>query len=166
MRSTVISECGRYRYRLTRAIEHEPSQKALPCLFIMLNPSLADAVVDDPTIRRCLGFARSWGATELTVVNLFALRSPHPGDLWTHEAPIGPDNLAAVVEEVQAHRIGIVVAAWGADEIALKSPVREWLLTAKDIDRRLIKCLGVTKAGEPKHPLYIRGDRQLEPFFR
>lgn len=84
--SAVISECGSYRYRLERVWEAEKDRVA----FIMLNPSTADASKDDPTIRRCIGFAKAWGFGGLIVGNLFALRSTDPKALYGHKDPVGP----------------------------------------------------------------------------
>lgn len=145
----VISGCGRYRYRLTR-----PSENICPerggALFVMLNPSTADAELDDPTIRRCRGFARTWGCAGLAVANLYALRSTNPAALWSHPDPVGPEN-DQHLEEL-AREFGDVVCAWGSHarlarvesvcEILGRSGARTW-------------CLGTTRAGAPRHPLYV-----------
>src|SRR5690606_18576726 len=88
-----FSPCGQYRYLLTRPIP-APFWKpdAGEAVFVMLNPSTADASEDDPTIRRCIGFAKEWGCTGLTVANLYALRSTDPKGLWKHRDPVGPEN--------------------------------------------------------------------------
>ena len=88
-RAAVISKCGAYRYSLTRRWSGAPL-----LTFVMLNPSTADAKEDDPTIRRCIGFARREGAGELIVANLYALRSSAPEALWSARDPIGPKNSA------------------------------------------------------------------------
>ncbi|MGH3977119.1 MAG: DUF1643 domain-containing protein, partial [Pseudonocardiaceae bacterium] len=109
----VLSGCGRYRYQLTRT--WDPGQQR--ATFIMLNPSTADAADDDPTIRRCTSYARSWGLGGLMVVNLYAYRATDPADLWKVDDPVGPDNddhLRAVL--AAATDVGApVVAAWGAN---------------------------------------------------
>src|SRR3990167_7612004 len=89
--SAIISPCGSYRYTLHRPI---PSilRWVKPLLCIMVNPSTADATKEDPTVRRCIGFAKDMGATSLTVVNLFAFRSASPKALATMDDPVGPDN--------------------------------------------------------------------------
>lgn len=81
-----------YRYRLTRTWDQCLVCNRPPAVFVMLNPSTADASLDDPTIRRCVGFAKAWGCPGLTVVNLYALRSADPKALWSHPDPVGPDN--------------------------------------------------------------------------
>lgn len=152
-RDAMISGDGLYRYLLTRDWDRE-----LPKLgFIMLNPSTADGREDDPTIRRCLGFARSWGFGSIAVGNLFALRATKPIELTKAEYPIGPVNetwIDAVVRESE-----LVIAAWGSHPFAA--------VRAKHVGKRLadqLSCLGVTKAGHPKHPLYLRADTQPIPF--
>lgn len=160
--SAVISDCGAFRYTLHRRI---PSMLrwVRPCLFIMLNPSTADATQDDPTIRRCLGFAKREGCTSLTVVNLYALRATDPAAL-TQQGPvemvaiIGPDNDRHIREQAEQHRLGIIVAAWGAHPMARR---RERAVA--DIIGPMY-CLGTTKAGAPRHPLYVKGDAPLLPW--
>ena len=94
--SAIISPCGRYRYVLKRNLP-QAIRWVKPCLFVMLNPSVADAELDDPTIRRCIGFAKREGCTELTVVNLFAYRSTDPeGLLIQTRDPIGDMNDAYI----------------------------------------------------------------------
>ena len=87
-RGAHFSRCGRYRYALRRTF---PAGQGT-VLFVGLNPSTADAHVDDPTIRRCMGFAAAWGHRELWVANLFALRSPYPDALLGADDPVGPRN--------------------------------------------------------------------------
>ncbi len=142
--SAVISECGRYRYVLRRSLGSILRWR-YSVLFIMLNPSTADAEKDDPTIRRCMAFAKREGFTHLNVVNLYALRSPDPRHLALAEDPVGPENDAWIDKEVRGARL--VVAAWGAHPFAVDR--------AKDVARRVgqLWCLGKTKDGCPKHPL-------------
>lgn len=149
-----ISDCGTYRYVLKRRI---PSLVRWhhPALFIMLNPSTADAEKNDPTIRRCLSFASLNGCTELTVVNLFALRATNPLELMDHGDPVGPFNDQRIAEMIEDHQMGIIVAAWGAHPFAKKR--------AQYIKERFgpFVCLGTTKDGSPRHPLYIKKDQKL-----
>ena len=144
MRTAEISECGRYRYRLTR--RWDESRPAV--MFVMLNPSTADACQDDPTISRCIGFARDWGYGELLVGNLFALRSSDPGALLRSDDPVGPDNDDALLDLAQS--AALVIAAWGdkgafmrRNEVALR------LLPAR------FYALKLTQRGHPAHPLYL-----------
>lgn len=122
----------------------------------MLNPSTADEIKDDPTIRRCISFAKREGCTGLTVVNLFALRATNPKELLKHEDPIGPENDKIIQDMLRLHQIGIVVAAWGAHPLARER--------SKDVMKMLdsnILCLGTTKDGSPRHPLYVKSAQEL-----
>ena len=160
----LISDCGTYRYTLGRSIASE-SRDHKSCLFVMLNPSTADASLDDPTIRRCVGFAKREGCTHLTVVNLFAFRATDPADLLGEYQMgtdiLGPDNAQHVGRELRRHNVALghlIIAAWGANPIAE-------LHHTHDIRAKLkaagAMCLGVTKSGEPRHPLYLRADAPL-----
>lgn len=152
-RSAVISDDGLYRYRLERVWSD-----TWPVVFVMLNPSTADAVQDDRTIGRCVAFAQRWGAGSLTVVNLYAYRATSPAALLDVADPVGPDNDAHLCNAVGGAllRGGAAVAAWGAwartDRIAavLRYP-----------EMGSLYALGITKGGQPRHPLYVRGD--VEP---
>ncbi len=151
--SAVISDDGVYRYLLTR------SRAAGPDLtFIMLNPSTADDRVDDPTIRRVLGFAWREGAGRLVVVNLYGLRATDPKELARHPEPVGPRNDEFIRLHCQPR--ALVVAAWG-NSGGLRAAYVTDMLTARGV--RLM-CLGRTRSGEPRHPLYVRGDKPLEPY--
>lgn len=150
VRDAVLSPDGVYRYALTRSWDdHAPRD-----VWIMLNPSTADASLDDPTIRRCMGFSRGWGAGGIWVVNLFALRATNPAELLTHTEPTGLHN-DTVIDLVMARARdtgGRVIAAWGAHPAAADRAVDLMHRT------RRLQCLGVTKAGHPRHPLYVRAD--------
>src|SRR4051794_16373452 len=111
----VLSPDGQYRYRLERTWE----ARAGTVTWIMLNPSTADAEVDDPTLTRCLSFTRAAGWGRLLVVNLFALRSTDPAQLAQHADPVGPRNLDHVREALQ--EANLIVAAWGAHAMVLRS---------------------------------------------
>lgn len=151
-----FSECGTYRYTLTRALS-TPLRWVRPALFIMLNPSTADAVKNDPTIRRCISFAEREGCTHLTVVNLFALRATDPRELKKHKDPIGPLNDQYIFEMINKHGgLGLIVAAWGAHPFAKK---REDFIFKNSLYK--IRCLGTTKSGSPRHPLYVKSDQPL-----
>ncbi len=156
MSSAIISDCGTYRYTLTRRIP-QVVRWVKPVLFIMLNPSIADATINDKTITRCMGYANSWLCTELTVVNLFALRSTDPKDLKKHPAPIGPDNDKHIAEQIEKHRLGKIVLGWGNNDLA---QTRVNLIKSLLADR-VAGCLVQNKNGSPKHPLYCR--KSLEP---
>jgi len=157
-RDATISACGLYRYSLTRSWGEGKRFVA----WIMLNPSTADATVDDPTIRRCIAFSKAWGYDALEVVNLFALRSPNPEDLRDcQEAgmdPVGPENDRML--DWTLSRADVLVAAWGAHKMArARFDAIRWL-PALHRDKRL-QCLGTTKDGSPRHPLYVPGSASL-----
>lgn len=156
--SAALSDDGRYRYELTRVWGAGP-----PATFVMLNPSTADAQVDDPTIRRCIGFARSWGCGGLVVVNLYALRATNPAELWRADDPVGPDNDEQLTLTLYLARstTGPVVAAWGAH--ARPDRVRFITDAARGHGVQLL-ALKVTKAGAPGHPLYLRADAEPKPW--
>ncbi|OZE35669.1 MULTISPECIES: DUF1643 domain-containing protein [unclassified Rhodococcus (in: high G+C Gram-positive bacteria)] len=150
--SASLSSDGRYRYTLRRVWGG-----GLWLTFVMLNPSTADASQDDPTIRRCCGFARTLGYDGIHVVNLYAYRATRPQDLWTVDDPVGPENDTAL--RVALGRPGLVIAAWGAN--ARLDRVRQ--VAAMPGSNRLL-CLGITKNGAPRHPLYLRADSEPVPW--
>jgi hypothetical protein len=130
-------------------------------LFIMLNPSTADGTLDDPTIRRCKAFAAREGCDQVRVVNLFALRATNPRELAkSNVCAIGPDTDHHIREEVRYVRQqgGVVVAAWGANPMASHRD----LLVAEMVGPMM--CLGITKDGFPRHPLYVKADQPLVPY--
>lgn len=147
--SAVISACGKYRYKLTRWWSADADGDH--AVFIMLNPSTADATNDDPTIRRCIGFAQAWGCTSTTVVNLFAFRSTDPNALSAAIDPVGPMNDGYILDAVKDSKF--VVCAWGAHKSAVSRASHVLnLLRANSVDP---KCLRMTKSGFPSHPLYL-----------
>lgn len=152
----VISSCGSYRYLLTRPCEVVRPERGT-ALFLMLNPSTTDADSDDPTIRRCRSFARAWSCNGMTVANLFALRSTDPAALLANGDPIGPDNDTWLRR--LAREYGDVVCAWGAHSMA-KARGGQVATIMQSAGARLW-CLGTTKHGHPRHPLYVPSDQQL-----
>lgn len=161
-----VSDCGRYRYHLWRAWGTPGEDR--PMGFVMLNPSTADASVDDPTIRRCVGFAKREGCTAINVVNLFAWRATDPGVLSDVVDPVGPGNHNQLEQMLDVHQILDVplVVAWGASGPSVSLMAREGgRLLGRALFRRVpLWCLGRTKHGHPRHPLYVRGDQPLIPF--
>lgn len=156
VKSATLSDCRAYRYELSR--KWGPGATMV---FVMLNPSTADALVDDPTIRRCVGFAEREGLDGIHVVNLFAFRSPSPAAMKAAADPTGPDNdayLARVFLSASAWGVP-VVAAWGAHG-SFKNRDRRVYEIAKG-QGVLLSCLGVTKDGAPRHPLYLPNDATL-----
>jgi hypothetical protein len=148
---------GPYRYRLWRT--WDPSG---PCLlWILLNPSLADAQTDDPTLRRCRAFSRAWGYGGLEIVNLFAYRTPYPDVLRQVADPVGPENDDYIVTAAQ--RAAGIVLAWGCHGRSRNRDSAVLALLARQYVPPL-RCLGLTRAGCPRHPLYIRTDVNLMLF--
>lgn len=147
----VLSDDREYRYRLWRTWDVSKPTLA----FVMLNPSTADESEDDPTIRRCLGYAKDWGYGKLVVGNLFALRSTDPDNLREHEQPVGPENdahLREICDDAEK-----VVAAWGANGT--------YQGRGREVTGMLegeLYALDTTKDGQPVHPLYQPKDAELE----
>lgn len=116
-------------------------------MFVGLNPSTADATLDDPTIRRCIGFAKAWGYAGLMMTNLFAWRATEPRNMLAAENPIGPDNDRVLSE---AHdNAALSVAAWGAHGTYLDRHNAVRALLPR------LHYLRLTKDGHPGHPLYL-----------
>jgi hypothetical protein len=156
--SAELSPCGRYRYTLTRRWT-----AGLPVMtFVMLNPSTA-AVVDDPTTRRCIAFARAAGCGGLSLVNLMAWRATNPRDLRTVEDPVGPDNDRWILYTVVTNHPGPLVLAWGSGADWARARARAHTVLVLLAGRPLL-CLGLTASGQPRHPLYVKAVTQLRPF--
>jgi hypothetical protein len=146
---TVFSPDRLYRYTLWRVWGAD-----LPFVqFIGLNPSTADETKDDPTIRRCIGFAKAWGYGALCMTNLFAWRATDPGDMMVAREPIGEENdmwLKGVAAEAQT-----IVAAWGKNGSFLGRGVR---VKGMISEIKPLHCLRTIGSGAPEHPLYLPKD--------
>ena len=157
VRTATISDDGLYRYRLGRY--WGPGEVMV---WAMLNPSTADSEVDDPTIRRCMGFARREGYDGIEVINLYALRATKPKHLLDHPDPEGPENTEHWTDVLSNHKVGMGVAAWGAHvgmgHLPASHAADYWRCGAS------WRCLGATKGGYPRHPLYVKGDAELQMF--
>lgn len=155
-----ISDNGLYRYDLTR--QWAPGDNKM--VFIMLNPSTADADVDDPTIRRCVGFAKRFGCSGLRVVNLFGLRATDPKALALSTDPIGGGNIAAIRAAVDSPHTSPIVVAWGSTMAGdkLHAYMVHQVRAIARLGCKNPHCLGTTKDGHPRHPLYVKGDTPLE----
>ena len=148
--SATLSSCDMYRYALRRRWSSGPA-----ILFLMLNPSTADAHQDDPTITRCISFAQRWGYGSLAVGNLFAFRATFPLTLMRCSEPIGPENdhwLTALASEADT-----LVAAWGNHGRLLGRSLEVSAMLPS------LMCLGLTRRGEPRHPLYLPRSTELVP---
>lgn len=152
-KTATLSPDGRYRYALGRRW----ADSGRRVLFVMLNPSTADATSDDPTIGRCVGFARAWGRDGLIVVNLYAYRATDPAALaGLGSVAVGPENDRYL--RAYASTADLVVAAWGASLPADGGDARAEHVLGILRDYADVHHLGLTKAGRPRHPLYLRGD--------
>lgn len=157
--TATFSKCGTYRYSLTRSWDKDKHE----LLVVMLNPSTADAATDDPTIRRVIGFASSSGYGEIRVVNLYALRSHDPAALCQRDS-VGPENDGHLERWLvqQRGRGELVLAAWGSSA---------WSRRRAPAVLDLVSnvhwvCLGTTKDGSPRHPLYVPATQRMVPFVR
>jgi hypothetical protein len=149
-RGATLSDCRTYRYHLWRVWDED-----LPCLvFVMQNPSTADERVDDPTIRKCVHFARRDGYGGISVRNVFALRATDERELLTHPDPVGPLNLDHLGTARQVSVLTRLVVAWGKPFGGNR--LRSHYRAAESILAGLAPyCLGVNGDGSPKHPLFL-----------
>lgn len=125
--------------------------------FIGLNPSTANENVDDPTIRRCISFAKSWGLDGMRVVNLFSFRATNPKDLMKEKHPVGIITDGYIAGNCCCSKI--VVACWGNNGEHRGRDKEVIKLVKKCV--KTIYCFGTTKSGHPRHPLYLRKDTPL-----
>ncbi len=147
-----FSDCEKYRYTLTRIWDAGKGR----ILFIGLNPSTADEMKNDPTVTRMINYAKLWGYGSITVCNLFAFRATFPRDLKKSEEPIGKENDKWIYNEIENSEK--VIAAWGNHGKFL-SRIGEVMKYLKGAE-----SFGLTKQGEPKHVLYLRGDAETGKF--
>lgn len=152
----LLSPCGTYRYWLSRRWD---DSRPL-AVFVMLNPSEADAAEDDPTIHCCVRLAKREGFGGIHVVNLFAFRTPERERLPDQTDPVGPDNDRHIRE---ATRLGAVtIVAWG-EYVVLPDRPQQVLALLRKAGVRL-KCIERLKGGQPRHPLYLRKEATLVDF--
>lgn len=168
-RAAVFSACGQFRYRLDIPLNTQQSLfaselKGGRCTFLMLNPSTADQNVNDPTVRRVVQYAKDWGFSDVTVLNLFAYRSTDPDKLLDMGLAnsIGPKN-DRYIEDVVAKSSRIVVA-WGRtfqQEEVFRARVRA---VVRMLAHKTVLTLGLNDDGSPKHPLYVEKSVVPRPF--
>jgi hypothetical protein len=164
-----LSPCGRYRFVLWRSW----SNVGIPANavnFVMLNPSTADAEENDPTIRRCIGFAKAWGFGGLIVTNLYPLRATDPRQLKTDEQPKGPflnsPELRTPILENDIHITGyarsakLIVCGWGNHGRGVQAERTLMMIRGAG---KVPHCLAMTGSGQPSHPLYLRSDLKPQP---
>lgn len=138
-----FSPCRRYRYTLWRQWLGGTGY----VMFIGLNPSTADEVQDDPTVRRCINYAKAWGYGSLCMTNIFAWRATDPRDMKAQDDPVGPENDMHLRE--CANHASIVIAAWGTHGAHMNRGAQVRAMLPE------LKCLRLTKHGYPAHPLYL-----------
>lgn len=171
-RETIFSPCRKYRYTLWREFETSflfdggNKMKEGFVQFIGLNPSTADETKDDPTIRRCIGFAKAWGFGALCMTNLFAWRDTDPEKMKLVSCPVTEPLVKLNVNNKHllsiAKDAALVIAAWGKDG---KHQYRQMLVKAEFQSNGIkLHCLGLNGDGTPKHPLYLKATTQPEPF--
>jgi hypothetical protein len=149
-----FSSCRNWRYTLHRRWDDGPTVG-----FIMFNPSTADETQDDPTIRRCIGFAQRWGYGQIVILNLFAIRGTDPRIVRNVADPIGPQNDFWIVHEMTGCRE--LICAWGCGqwmkgELAKRpASVLSFIRSYRNETDLPIRCLGVRQDGHPRHPLML-----------
>lgn len=162
--SAKLSDCGTYRYELIREWSMSDlasnSVKEGKVVFCLLNPSTADAVNDDRTITRCVGFAQNWGYSRLVVVNLYAYRTPDPDELLQCSDPVGANNDKYILNNTK--EAALFVAGWGTKS---PTPIRQNdvldMLRSRGI---VVHALGVNADGTPKHPSRLSGRTVPRPY--
>ena len=163
-RSAKLSDCGEYRYELVREWSMSDSisndAKEGQVVFCMLNPSTADAVEDDRTLKRCVGFAKKWGYSRLVVVNLFAFRATYPSELMRCPDPVGESNDKYILKN--AKEASLFVVGWGT---------KGWRLNRHNVVLDMLRSSGVVmhslrenRDGTPTHPLRLKGETVLRPY--
>lgn len=158
--SATLSPNGDYRYKLSRVWD-----ESLPTLvWVMLNPSTADAYTDDATIKKCMGFARQWGYGGIVVVNLYAFRTTDPKYLFRELDFVGPENDITLAEVAGQHKT--IVCAWGlhAKRQRARLVCKLLTITRDRLQPPELYCLGLTSTGMPKHPVRLAYSTPLEEF--
>lgn len=150
-----FSCCDVYRYSLWRRPQWSGYERQV--MFIGLNPSTADAIVDDPTIRRCRGFMESFGMASMIMCNAYAFRATDPADMLAAEFPVGSYNDQSLAD--CSRQAALVIAAWG------NHITSERQLEVCELIQKPVMCLGKNKNGTPKHPLYLSKETQCERFW-
>jgi hypothetical protein len=161
--SAIISECGKYRYELRRVLSDTP-EKPGTVVWVLCNPSTADAEKDDPTVRKCRGFTRAWGYGQFMIVNAYAFRATNPKALLSAEDPFGPCNLSYLQGAFAEAGEGLLVFGWGG---ALPKLLRIGGLRARALAEQcgvIPWSLGTTIDRQPRHPLMLAYTTPLEPW--
>lgn len=157
----IFSPCMRYRYSLRRRWANGPRLG-----FMMLNPSTADAFQDDPTVRKCIGFAKRLNFGAIEVLNLWAIRSTDPAGVLAVDDPIGADNNRLIRESKERNLE--TIAAWGAHATGMlkrigPARIRDVLAILRATPH-LVSCLGRSADGSPRHPLMLPYSSQISVY--
>lgn len=155
LQGAVFSPCRVFRYQLWRSFTHKPCRK--PLVVIGLNPSTATETINDPTIRRCIGFAQSFGHDGLVMYNIFAIRMTDSSRLKHIDQIIGPDN-DIYLQQLRKCKQPIL-AAWGVHGV-----LKEREADVRKMLNGKLKCLGITQNGHPRHPLYLPKTATMRSF--
>ena len=158
-KGAILSPCGAYRYRLWR--QWDDLRPIL--VWVMMNPSTADDVDDDSTIRRVVDFSKRFGFGGIDVLNVFALRSTDPRRLLAHPDPFGPDNERTLMDARHRHLLSNLVVAWG-NPLGGRRLANYYQRARVALCTQNPQCLGANKNGHPKHPLYLRAAAALRPW--
>ncbi len=164
MRSANISPDGAYRYTLARSWISEaiPGNSGF-VTFILLNPSIANGEVDDPTVRRCISFAKRWKMDGLLMVNLFGLRATNPRALLAVLDPVGPDNDENILVGCRGSKL--IIVGWGVQDGDLSRLIDRRVNEIRlKLDGHKLFALGVTRSGAPRHPLYVPSHAHYSPW--
>lgn len=157
-RAAEFSDCGRYRFSLLREWDRPIGEQWRSICFVLLNPSVADGMKDDPTARKCIFFAKLFGYNVLWIRNLFPYRATDPRELLKVDNPTG--GRLGDVALAAAATCDLVVAGWGANV-----PYRRFEAAEALFDSTPVYCLKKTKHGHPHHPLYLPYTSRLQPFW-
>ena len=155
IKRATFSEDGEYRYSLSRIW----NQSKLGVQFVLLNPSTADDKNDDPTVRRCINFAKQWGYGSLEVRNIFSLRCTKPRNLYRAVRPIGENRVEDIIASQSVVYFAKIVFGWGSHGKLLRRG--RWVMDVLRDKGLPIYCFGFTKNGQPKHPLYLKKSEPL-----
>ena len=158
LQGATFDQDRRHRYVLWRIWDRD-----LPMVMVIgLNPSTANEDTDDPTVRRCRGFARDWGYGGLWMCNLFSFCTANPKELFGNTDPLAREN--SLVLKVVRRKVNVAVVAWGNQG----AKVMQWRQWPERVVEMLapVHCLGVTGEGQPKHPLYLPKTAELKLYLR
>jgi hypothetical protein len=162
--SAQFSPCRNWRYTL-----HRRWRDGSSVAFLMFNPSTADETQDDPTIRKCVGFAQGWGYGRLVILNLFAIRGTDPRTVERVQDPVGPLNNYWILKALADDGCRELICAWGCGEHMKRADLaRRPAALLAELQRSMtyldVNCLGVRQDGQPRHPLMLAYSTERREF--